>query len=319
MSFVPMLNVSFFDSHQTSVMHQILYRSIHSKEQNDNRIVKLDAPGGFGKTHMLRELCKLFVLSNIGFRVATFTGRAASQVAKDGLTNVSTLHSLLYDPVVDDEGNLLKFEKKLDQQVAADIGDVLICDEASMVPSEMFYHMKGICDRYQILFVLVGDRMQLPSIEPKSTKGFDLLRMENLPLDSHGLVTNYRQKEGSAIADLCMHLREINSIPRKKADDLSSVLKSKVMKLDYHLENQFDTIICGTHAVRHKMNALVRRARGFAGEIPQRGETIICKRNDMVNNTRINNGELFVIEEMFPSRVIGCHQFMIRNINSCSF
>ena len=300
-------DVSALSEEQQYCLKRILCKAIDHTE-NKKELLILDSAGGCGKTHTLRAACKAMDQSSIPYTVATFTGRASAQVAKEGVSNTSTLHSLLLEPVLDDNGDLIKFEDKLPHEVAKSIGRVLICDESSMIPSEMYHKMKRICDQYNIPFILIGDSAQLPPIEPEETKGFNCMDQEGEHLK---LTFNFRQQAGSAIAELAMHLRENNSIPMKKSHDLKMTSKTAVRTLDYHKKNHFDVIICGMHKMRRQMNRLVRTARGFTEETAEIGEVVVCKRNDMVNSMKVNNGELYSVEGKFPSRVDGCHDYLL--------
>jgi len=299
-------DVSMLSDEQQYVLVRMLRKTINPKEPKE--LLILDSPGGCGKTHTLRAVCNILTESMVSYVVGTYTGRASAQVAKEGIANVSTLHSLMMKALVDDEGNLIRFEDIPDAEVAENIGKVLICDESSMIPSAMYKRLKKICDDYNIQFILVGDSAQLEPIEPDKSKGFNCMDQKGEHLK---LTHNFRQQEGSAVAALAMHLREENSIPMKKTDDLRMVSKAQIRKLDFHQKNHFDAIICGTHKTRRKMNDLVRQARGFYDEVADIGEIVVCKRNDVIGDRKINNGELYKVEARFESPLSECYDYML--------
>jgi len=310
------VDISNLDDDQKHAAIRITSTITNTTEKNNLTPIVMCAPGGSGKTHVLRLASTLMSAAMIQHKTACFTGRAASQVAKEGLPNTSTLHSLMMKAVLDANGDLLYFEDKPDEEVAADIGEGLLVDEGSMVPHQMFQRLMNICTRYGVKLVLVGDSAQLPPIEPPQTKGFNIMDLQPPTVERISLRTNYRQKEGSAIADLAMHLRDNASIPRRKSQDLRMLPKSRVLKLDFHQKNHFDVILCGTNKIRRRLNNLVRTARGFEDEYPVEGEVIICKRNDIVNEQRINNGELYRVESRFPSNIEGCHDYMLSGMDN---
>lgn len=301
------VGVSGLSGEQQYNLMRMLRKGIHHDESQE--IMILDSPGGCGKTHVLRVACGLMDKTSIEYAVGTFTGRAASQVSKEGVKNVSTLHSLLLEPVLDDNGDLIRFTDRSPDEVASTIGQVLICDESSMIPSEMYKKLKKICDRFKIKFVLIGDSAQLEPIEPEQTKGFNSMDQSGEHLK---LTHNFRHAAGSSVAGLAMHLREENSIPLKKAHDLRMTSKTAIKKLDFHQKNHFDVIICGMHKMRRQMNRLVRTARGYEGEIPEVGETVVCRRNDVLESLKINNGELYEVLAVYHSRVNDCHAFRLQ-------
>lgn len=301
------VDVSGLSGEQQYNLMRMLRKSVHHDENQE--IMILDSPGGCGKTHVLRVACAMMDKTNVQYAVGTFTGRAASQVSKEGVTNVSTLHSLLLEPELDENGDLIRFVDKTPEEVASTIGQVLICDESSMIPHELYTKMKKICDRFGIKFILIGDSAQLEPIEPDATKGFNSMDQSGEHLK---LTHNFRQAAGSSVAELAMHLREENSIPLKKSHDLSMTSKAAIKKLEFHQKNHFDVIICGMHKMRRQMNRLVRTARGYEGEIPEAGETVVCRRNDVLECYRINNGELYEVLAVYDSSVNGCHAFRLQ-------
>lgn len=299
-------DVSMLSDEQQYTLVRMLRKAVNMHESKE--LIILDSPGGCGKTHAIRAVCNVLLHSNVQYIVGTYTGRASAQVAREGIDSVSTLHSMMMNPIIDDDGNLIYFEDLPDSEVAEKIGSVLICDEASMIPSAMYNRLKKICDDFNIQFILVGDSAQLEPIEPDKSKGFNCMDQKGEHLK---LTHNFRQQEGSDIAALAMHLREENSIPLKKADDLRIVPKANVRNLDFHKKNKFDAIICGTHKTRRKMNNLVRQARGFHEQVADIGEIIVCKRNDVVGGKKLNNGELYKVEARFESPIRGCYDYMV--------
>lgn len=271
----------------------------------DSTVHRFNGPGGTGKTTVLRSTNNF--LNNQGIRVATvaYTGRAAKQLSKEGII-AQTCHSLLYNPKFDVHGNLDGWEKRSIQEIIAECGDGLVLDEASMLP----YEMHEIFDSLPIPKIYAGDRAQLPSISGRDEPEFNA--MVDVPGAVVTLTQNRRFSADSGIGALAAHLRETNSIPRMKRDDLSLIRKSLVYTLDFHRSQQFDVIICGMNKTRKAINRLVRKARGYTTDIPQVGETVVCLQNTVLKDQgRINNGELFTVEAVFPGKVTS--KFMLRS------
>ena len=287
------MNLDELTDEQVTAFDRIASRVVNRRFEDDRRLV-LRAPGGTGKSHVLRKLSHYLNENGITHVVTAFTGRACSQIAKEGIANTKTMHSLFLKPVLDENGDLVRWEEKELHEVKDEVGNAILVDEASMMPYDMYHQMLSVPD---ISIILVGDSAQLPSIEPDETKGFDAMR---LPVaETLTLTRNFRQEAGSGIMDLCEHLRESPTIPRRKKHDVKMIPKSKVMTLPYHKATQHDVVLCGLNKTRRKLNDLIRTARGFEGDLPRPGETILCKRNDVVNGIRINNGELFRVDTVF--------------------
>jgi ATP-dependent exoDNAse (exonuclease V) alpha subunit len=55
----------------------------------------------------------------------------------------------------------------------------------------------------------------------------------------------------------------------------------------------FDVVLCGFNKTRIKVNAWIRKKRGFTGALPSVGETVICLRND--RDYQVWNGMMGVV------------------------
>jgi len=262
---------------------------------------------GCGKTYTVRALTAFLAKHNIQPVAASYVGRAAAQMAKDGL-NASTLHSILYKPVLDADGNLVRWEKRNKDDVASVLIHGLIIDEASMVPRGIWNDLAEL----GVPIVLAGDQAQLPSISPREETPFCTLT--DLPGQSIELKQIRRQSEGSGILELCQHLRENNSIPRWKRNDVVVRAKRSVMTVKHFKDNDYDAIICGMNKTRKKINENVRVAKGFNDIVPEAGETVMCLQNTVVNNTKIYNGERFKVEGRMNS--LDVCQFNLSSMDS---
>lgn len=256
----------------------------------EERSVVLRAPAGTGKTYVARHIAEFLSRSGLTATNVAFTGRAASQLTKNGLP-ARTCHSLLFKAILDHNGDLLRWEEKTKNEILQDCGDVICCDEGSMIPLSMHKQMTAIGKP----IIYLGDYDQLPPVDDQGTE-FNVMVNFSAPVFS--LVTSRRFDDDSGIGFICAKLRQENSLPRMVKQGLSSVPKSKVFTKSYHEKNQFDVIVCGTNKTRKKLNDLVRNARGYYGETPEVGELVVCLKNDVINNTKINNGEVFRVDNI---------------------
>lgn len=260
-------------------------------------VMRFNGPGGTGKTFVLRHLIRFLELQGFSSAVVAFTGRAASQLAKDGVT-ANTCHSLLYNPIFDENDILIGWELKSLDEILASCGDCLILDEGSMLPREMY----EVFRKLPIPKIFAGDRKQLPSVAPKE---YEFNAMEDVPGDIVSLTINHRFSESNGIGFIANHLRENDSFPRVRKESLSYIRKSSIFNIQYHIENQHDIIICGMNKTRKTINDLVRRARGYESPTPIAGERVVCLQNTIIKDQgRINNGELFTVEAVFPGKVV---------------
>lgn len=265
----------------------------------EERSVILRAPAGTGKTYVARHVAAFLSRSGMSATNIAFTGRASSQLTKSGLP-ARTCHSLLFKPILDQNGDLIRWEEKTKQELLGECGDVICCDEGSMIPFSM--HKQLIAIGKPIIYL--GDYDQLP---PVDSEGNDFNVMVNFAAPTFTLKTSRRFDDDSGIGFICSRLREENTLPRMIKKGLSCVPKSKVFTKNYHENNQFDVIVCGTNKTRKKINDLVRAARGFTSDIPDVGELVVCLKNDIVNNIKINNGEVFKVDNVINGEIFSTY------------
>ena len=266
------------------------------------RMKRVKANGGSGKTLCVKILIKDLMEEGYLPCVASFTGRAATQLS-DVVVSGVTLHSILYRPVVDKDGNLISWTKR-DVSEVRENNDFIIIDEGSMVPYGIWQDIKS-CD---LPMIVLGDHFQLPPVEPKKhLKDFNLMSgdwndsSECTDPDSVLLTNRRTDSSYKGIIDITQHLRESSSMPRIfKGNGLKIIPKKKMMDGAYHVEHQFDIVLCGMNKTRHMLNDKIRDARGYTGKIPSVGEQVICLKNNIIEHTKVNNGEIYIVDQIIP-------------------
>lgn len=274
-----------------------------------SEIMVFNAPGGTGKTTVIHELVKVLRLTGISGSVCAFTGRAASQLRKGGL-EATTFHSLMYEPVLDRDGDLLGFELLDEDGLRDAVGDYLIVDESSMVNYETVEAMKSI----GIPIIFVGDSKQLPPVEPKKEyKHFN-------PMESFGdvptvtLKTNRRVVDGKeGLLEINQHFREESGWPILLGNGVEYEHRRN-LTTQYFKDHEYDIILCGYNNTRKDFNEKVRRAKGFCEHTPEVGEQVVCLKNGVVNDVVISNGDIFYVEGVFLGEEDGT--YMLRNIDT---
>jgi exodeoxyribonuclease V len=182
----------------------------------------------------------------------------------------STIHSLLYRPIVDPVTEEIRgWEKrdKLDRSYA-----LIVVDEASMVSDEILLDIR----KHGVPLLAVGDHGQLP---PVAAKG-DLMQNPALRLEKI-----HRQAEGSPIIALSKHIREGGRFSNYKGPTggaLRFLFKAEivpVLKGAYQDVWPLDVgVICWTNRMRTTLNRTIRDMLGHKGQ-PRAGEVLICLRN----------------------------------------
>ncbi|MFC1653386.1 ATP-dependent RecD-like DNA helicase [Patescibacteria group bacterium] len=243
---------------------------------------------GVGKTTLISLFRKILHKKNSKLKVAfcSFTGRAArvlsqnlkSESALQDKDFVGTIHSLIYSPVLNDKQQIVGWKLKEDLKF-----DLIVIDEASMVNKKIWQDLSS----FDLPILAVGDHGQLPPIEGK----FNLMENPKIKLEKI-----HRQAENNPIIKVSMYARETGVIPTKRfgdgvekigKDDFDS--QEKVEGLLRHYSSDM-IVLCGYNNTRIKLNSAVRNFLGFESPLPQKGDRVICLKNN--HQKGIYNGML---------------------------
>ncbi|MEI4234784.1 ATP-dependent DNA helicase [Roseovarius sp. D22-M7] len=144
--------------------------------------------------------------------------------------------------------------------------DLLVLDEVSMVGADMAHDLLAFGKPILVL----GDPGQLPPV--KSTGVFTEAVPDVMLTEVH------RQAADSPILRLATMAREGHDIPFGAFDD--QVWKMSRHEIGPAQMLQGEQVICGTHAMRRRLNTAMKHAAGFDADYPTgAGEKIICLRN----------------------------------------
>ncbi|MFC1647183.1 ATP-dependent RecD-like DNA helicase [Patescibacteria group bacterium] len=279
-------------SDQKKAMNNIL--EWYKKDSQEMQYITLGGFAGTGKTTLIsilrKKLDKINKKLKVGF--ASYTGKATRVLLakiKDSKTilkqdSVSTIHSLIYSPVVNDRQEIIgwKLKDKIDPQL-------IIIDEASMVDSVIWKHLLS----YKIPIVVVGDHGQLPPI----AGNFNLMEKPDLVLTEI-----HRQAKDNPIIKLSIDARQkgmiesgrySNNVVKFDRNDFESGDMMGELLANYSADT---LILCGYNATRKSINSHIRKNIGFDSVLPQVGDRVICLRNN--HKVKIYNGMLGVIKEI---------------------
>lgn len=161
---------------------------------------------GTGKTTIVKAIlrCLHALIPSSRVQLCAPTGRAAKRLSELSGENARTIHSLLgWDAETD------QFSKDMHNPINCEF---LIVDEFSMVDTHLFSSLlQALPSTCRIL--LIGDEEQLESVGPGRVLG-DLIASGRLPIVR--LERLYRQKEGSAIAQLADEIRHEQTLTYEK-------------------------------------------------------------------------------------------------------
>lgn len=267
-----------------------------------DEFISLGGLGGTGKTTLLGYLAKSFAAEDRLVAYVSYTGRAASilqrKLAAQGVQTTrkpirsqgdaeageryfasddaaelplcTTIHGLLYRPVVDPQTSELRgWAKRASLDRAYDL---IVVDEASMVSDEILRDIQA----HGVPLLAVGDHGQLPPVRAHGS----LMQNPHLRLEQI-----HRQAEKSPIIRLAHHVRNggrlsefngydaaVKILPRAKAAaEIAAALTGAGSRLDV-------ATLCWTNKNRVQLNAMTRKALGYSGT-PRKGELFICLKN----------------------------------------
>ena len=235
------------------------------KDLDNNQIQTLGGYAGTGKTTLIRTLSKLKPM----FACAAYTGKAANVMRKKGLSGAATIHSLIYRPWKDEEGNTVWSVGNRYELTGI---EGFIIDEASMVSQEIDNDLRS----FGLPIIYVGDHGQL---EPIGGTKFNLMAKPMYKLEEV-------HRNAGEIAYFAQHLRT-GGVPRKFVGTKSVQVVSESAVKPRHLAST-DQVIVAYNRTRVKINEMVREEKKINFGYIAVGEKIMCLRNN--RKQRLFNG-----------------------------
>jgi exodeoxyribonuclease V len=250
---------------------------------------------GTGKTTLTFEIARR---TNGTVLFAALSAKAAGVMREKGCTDATTIDSLIYRPMVEawcarkppceelcnNRCRHLREQfvgRTLNNQSDVVDADLVIIDEVSMVGEEMGEDLLS----FGTPVLVLGDIAQLP---PINSLGFFTRGRPDFQLTQV-----HRQALGSPVIELATRARNGRRLQRGTYGDSAVIDDIETDDLLNH-----DQVICGTHRTRHRMNKQMRRRLGFKGATPERGEKVICLRNNAKLGLR--NGEIWTVTKSEP-------------------
>jgi len=265
-----------------------------------NRIqhITLGGYAGTGKTTLIALLRTQLHKLDPKLRVAfcSFTGKA-TRVLKNNLIenkalypqdSVSTIHSLLYSPIMNDSFQIIGWKRKEQEKVEA---DVIIVDEASMVDEFIWFDLTTA----KLPIIAVGDHGQLPPINGE----FSLMKDPQIRLEEI-----HRQAKDNPIIKLSVMAREDGIVPYGKFDNSIRKIRRGEEGSEQDIAellsgyNDDTLILCGYNNTRIKLNNFVRASRDIdSPSTPTSKDRVICLRNSAQKD--IFNGMLGWVKTIY--------------------
>lgn len=247
------------------------------QSRRDSPVFRLFGYAGTGKTTLAKELAE----NTSGLVLfAAFTGKASQVLRQKGCHNANTIHSLIYRLERENGGNpTWKKNRNSDLRHAS----LLIVDECSMVDEEVGRDLLS----YGVPILVLGDPAQLPPV--KGEGFFTSAKPDVLLTEIH------RQARDNPIIRIATDVREGRKLER---GDHGAARIIDAADLDLQTIMEADQVLVGKNATRVSFNQELRKSRGFSGELPCKGERLVCLRNNKEKGTL--NGSLWDVIATFP-------------------
>lgn len=305
----------FFDKDQNEAINLCL--------DNSRRLVGITGGAGTGKTTIIKEVYNRLIEKEKSVVICAPTGKAAKRITEATGIEAITIHRLLEYPMPDEDQRYFDGPKR-NRQNRLDC-DIVLCDEYSMVSSELNQNLMAAIPQGGMLRVF-GDANQLNPIESISfeSKESPFIQILN-KFPSVRLTTIHRQGEGSSIitngakilngkiptADASFRI--LNTQVKNAIEMIESILGDKDVAEEYFSTNrQFITCSNKGWVGTRKLNQRIQGIRfGLFNDLPFKeierkrseeeptiklfkGDKIIFTKNDY--NLEVYNGETGIVE-----------------------
>ncbi len=246
------------------------------------QVFRLFGYAGVGKTTLARQIAE-DVEGDVAF--AAFTGKAALVLRSKGCKGARTIHSLIYRPREPAEGEADQPIFVLNEDSAVAKAALVVIDECSMVDAELGRDLLSFGKPVLVL----GDPAQLP---PVRGGGFFTEAEPDVMLTEV-----HRQAADNPIIRMSMLVREGGRLARG-AYGASQVVERR--EIDSGMVTASDQLLVGLNRTRRSYNRRMRELFGFASELPEAGDKLVCLRNDSAKG--LLNGGIWLVKTTGTTR-----------------
>lgn len=254
------------------------------------QVFRLFGYAGTGKTTLAREIA-----SDVKGQVlyGAFTGKAAQVLRQKGCKDASTIHSMIYKMVENDDGTR---EFKLNRLSEVKDAKLVIIDECSMVDQELGRDLMS----FGTPILVLGDPAQLPPV-----KGGGFFTNH----EPHVMLTEvHRQARGNPIIELSMKIRTGERIERGHFGNVKIIGSADVETQEVV---DADQVLVGLNRTREQYNRRLRQLLRHEGELPVKGDRLVCLKNNRENG--LFNGAIWNFTRRKKLPMQPAHKFWIES------
>lgn len=204
-------NIESFNPQQLEAYNEL---KAYINGERSYRAVVLEGYPGVGKTYVISQLIKEIILMNhYSIAMTAPTNKAVKVLRKMAsythrLLTYKTIHSLLgLKEDVDSEG-IISFIPDFAVENKIQFIKVLIIDEASMLPDELFEMVDECVEKYGTRIIYTGDPKQIPPVGRPDCIPFTPIKRTRAGIKQIQLTEIVRQKQGNPILQLGVTVRE---------------------------------------------------------------------------------------------------------------
>lgn len=249
--------------------------AVHWFLHESSQVFEISGLAGTGKSFLIGQILHELALTPAQVYPMSYTGQAAIVMRTKGFPNARSIHSTLYEVIeVPEKDDIIaatfgakKMKKEFVLRKFIDPGvRLFFIDEAYMVPDTMVHDILS----FGIKIIAAGDSHQLPPVSgnPAFLTGYGV----------HQLTQLMRQSESDPIVYLSQ--RAIHGEPIHAGMYGNNVMVINDIDFVPQMIGFTDVILSGTNRTRETMNQYVRALGGFHGNLPSRGERVICRKNN---------------------------------------
>ena len=240
----------------------IWYKRYRANPKKESQVFYLAGYAGVGKTTLAIGFAE-YIDGPVVF--GAYTGKAALVMHKKGCIGAKTIHSLIYRTRINPKTGEMSFD--LNRETSELIGaSLVIIDECSMINKEIARDLLS----FRVPILVLGDPGQLPP--PEGAGAFTNAVPDFMLTEIH------RQAKDNPIIALATKVRQ------KEPLSLGTYGESRIVdnpSIDEILS--FDQILVGRNETKDHLNQALRKEKGFISVLPEKGDKIICVKNNHKN------------------------------------